>query len=172
MSLQLDKEKLEKIPILKRLRALEEQAGKDVTLGAAAVVAEPSLRTRQGPRPRQSTEQDPEGGSKQKRVQSEQQARQRPARERKESRGDDGAGKGGEVNERGKGRGGGNMKEGGGRPKFADSYAASKFNLSTPAHLTHMELFSNNITGCRFLLFKWNILGTRSILYFVFHLGG
>uniref|UniRef100_A0A3Q3WZU9 Methenyltetrahydrofolate synthase domain-containing protein n=1 Tax=Mola mola TaxID=94237 RepID=A0A3Q3WZU9_MOLML len=69
---KLDKEKLEKIPILKRLRALEEQAGKDVTLGAAAVVAEPSLRTRQ--RPRQSTQQDPEGGSKQKkRVQSEQQ---------------------------------------------------------------------------------------------------
>uniref|UniRef100_A0A3B4GF50 Methenyltetrahydrofolate synthase domain-containing protein n=1 Tax=Pundamilia nyererei TaxID=303518 RepID=A0A3B4GF50_9CICH len=32
---KLDTEKLQKIPILKKLRALEEQAGKDVTLGAA-----------------------------------------------------------------------------------------------------------------------------------------
>lgn len=115
--LQLDKEKLERIPILKRLRALEEQAGKDVTLGTAPVVAEPSLHTSQPrrqtrQRPRQNTQQDPEGESKQdKSVQSEQKARQRRARVRKVSGEDDGAGKEGESNERGKGRQRRNMKE-------------------------------------------------------------
>ncbi|XP_044063856.1 methenyltetrahydrofolate synthase domain-containing protein isoform X4 [Siniperca chuatsi] len=114
---KLDTEKLEKIPILKTLRALEEQAGKDVTLGAAPPAAEPGLQTGQPRRqtrrrPRQNTQQDAEGESKQeKRAESEQKARQRPARVRKESRGDGGRGKEGEINERGKGRSGGNMKE-------------------------------------------------------------
>ncbi|XP_030271258.1 methenyltetrahydrofolate synthase domain-containing protein isoform X1 [Sparus aurata] len=114
---KLDTEKLERIPILKKLRALEEQAGKDVTLGAAPVKAEPGLQTGQprGParrRPRQNTRQDPEGESKQeKRGESEQKTRQRPARVRKESRGDGAGGKEGEVGERGRGRRGGNMKE-------------------------------------------------------------
>uniref|UniRef100_A0A4W6C284 Methenyltetrahydrofolate synthase domain-containing protein n=1 Tax=Lates calcarifer TaxID=8187 RepID=A0A4W6C284_LATCA len=44
---KLDTEKLEKIPILKKLRALEEQAGKDVTLGAVPA-AEKGLEERGG----------------------------------------------------------------------------------------------------------------------------
>lgn len=133
LCLQLDKEKLERIPILKRLRALEEQAGKDVTLGAAPVEAEPSLQTSQPRRqtrrrPRQNTQQDPEGESKQeKRGQSEQKARQHPARVRKESRGDDGAGKEGESNERGKGRRRGNVKEKG--PEEGGSEVTSQRKL-------------------------------------------
>uniref|UniRef100_A0A3B3Z5Z7 Methenyltetrahydrofolate synthase domain-containing protein n=1 Tax=Periophthalmus magnuspinnatus TaxID=409849 RepID=A0A3B3Z5Z7_9GOBI len=39
---KLDKEKLEKIPILKKLRTLEEQTGKDVTLGEVLAKAESS----------------------------------------------------------------------------------------------------------------------------------
>ncbi|XP_036950736.1 methenyltetrahydrofolate synthase domain-containing protein isoform X3 [Acanthopagrus latus] len=115
---KLDTEKLERIPILKKLRALEEQAGKDVTLGAAPVAAQQSgleMGQPRGParrRPQQNTRQDPEGESKQeKRVESEQKTRQRPARVRKESRGDGAGGKEGEVGERGRGRRGGNMKE-------------------------------------------------------------
>ncbi|TKS70080.1 Methenyltetrahydrofolate synthase domain-containing protein [Collichthys lucidus] len=38
---KLDTEKLERIPVLKKLHALEDQAGKDVTLGAAPLAAEP-----------------------------------------------------------------------------------------------------------------------------------
>ncbi|XP_073321140.1 methenyltetrahydrofolate synthase domain-containing protein isoform X2 [Pagrus major] len=114
---KLDTEKLERIPILKKLRALEEQAGKDVTLGAVPVAAEPGLQMGQPRgqtrrRPRQNTRQDPEGESKQeRRVESEQKTRQRPARVRKESRGDGAGGKEGEISERGRGRRGGNMKE-------------------------------------------------------------
>lgn len=118
---QLDTEKLEKIPILKKLCALEEQAGKDVTLGVAPAVSEPVLQT--GPfkrqsrrRPRQNTQQDAEEKSTQnskpeKSAESEQKARQRPARVRRESRGDGRGGSEGEINERRKGRRGGNMKE-------------------------------------------------------------
>lgn len=111
MCLQLDKEKLERIPILKTLRALEEQAGKDVTLGAAPAAAEPDVHSSQPRRqtrrrPKQNAQQGAEGESnREKRAQAEQPARQRPVRERKESRGDEGAG-----NERGKGRRG-NMKD-------------------------------------------------------------
>nr|XP_046241280.1 methenyltetrahydrofolate synthase domain-containing protein isoform X2 [Scatophagus argus] len=111
---KLDTEKLERIPILKRLRALEEQAGKDVTLGAAPVVTEPSLQTAQprGPtrrRPRQNRQQEPEGESKQeKAVQSEQKTRQRPYRVRKESAG---GGKEGEISEKVRGRRRENSKE-------------------------------------------------------------
>ncbi|XP_067447002.1 methenyltetrahydrofolate synthase domain-containing protein isoform X1 [Thunnus thynnus] len=109
---KLDTEKLEKIPILKKLRALEEQAGKDVTLGAAPAAAEPVLQSGQpkrqtSRRPRQNTQRDAEGESKQdskqdKRAETEQRARQRPARVRKESRGDGRGGSEGEISERGK----------------------------------------------------------------------
>ncbi|XP_023139051.2 methenyltetrahydrofolate synthase domain-containing protein isoform X4 [Amphiprion ocellaris] len=107
---KLDTEKLEKIPILRKLRALEEQAGKDVTLGAAPVAAEPVLQTSQPKkqtrrRPRQSTEQDAEGESRQeKRVEAEQKARQRPARVRKESRGEGRGGNEGETTKTVKGK--------------------------------------------------------------------
>lgn len=106
LCLQLDTEKLEKIPILKKLRALEEQAGKDVTLGAVPDAAEPGLQTGQPKRqtrrrPRQNMQQDAEGESRQdyrqeKRAETEQKGRQRPARVRKESRGDGGGGREGE----------------------------------------------------------------------------
>ncbi|XP_070692330.1 methenyltetrahydrofolate synthase domain-containing protein isoform X2 [Pempheris klunzingeri] len=118
---KLDTEKLEKIPILKKLRALEEQAGKDVTLGAAPVAAEPGEQTGQPKRqsrrrPRQNAQQGAEGEPRQdykqeKRAESEPKARQRPARVRKESRGDGGGARRGEVNERGRGKSGGNMRE-------------------------------------------------------------
>ncbi|XP_029946020.1 methenyltetrahydrofolate synthase domain-containing protein isoform X2 [Salarias fasciatus] len=96
--IKLDAEKLEKIPILKKLRALEEKAGKDVTLGAAPAAAEPAVQASQPKRqtrrrPRQNAQQDAGGESRQepqqeRRAETEQKARQRPARERKESRGD------------------------------------------------------------------------------------
>ncbi|XP_010739882.1 methenyltetrahydrofolate synthase domain-containing protein isoform X2 [Larimichthys crocea] len=114
---KLDTEKLERIPILKKLHALEDQAGKDVTLGAVPLAAEPGLQITQPRRqtrrrPRQNTQQDAEGESKQEKgAVSEPKARQRPARVRKESRGDGGGGNKGEISERGKERRGGNMKE-------------------------------------------------------------
>ncbi|KAM9366967.1 methenyltetrahydrofolate synthase domain-containing protein [Symphorus nematophorus] len=114
---KLDTEKLEKIPILKKLRALEEQAGKDVTLGAVPAAAEPGLQSRRQTRQRpwQNSQQDTEGEPKQdNRAKSEQKARQPLARVKKESREDGGGGKEGETSERGKGRRGGNMKEEGG----------------------------------------------------------
>ncbi|XP_078139699.1 methenyltetrahydrofolate synthase domain-containing protein isoform X3 [Centroberyx gerrardi] len=96
---KLDTDKLEKIPILKKLLALEEQAGKDVTLGTAPAAEEPGLQADQKPkrqsrrRPRRNTQQDAEGESKEdsrqeNRAQSEQKPRRGPARVRKESRGD------------------------------------------------------------------------------------
>ncbi|XP_034734973.1 methenyltetrahydrofolate synthase domain-containing protein [Etheostoma cragini] len=117
---KLDTEKLEKIPVLKKLRALEEEAGKDVTLGVAPVAPEQSRQTSQTKRqtrrrPRQNIQQDDEGQSKPEKIESEQKARQwRPTRVRKESSGDGGGG-----NERGKGKRGENLKvkgpeEGGG----------------------------------------------------------
>uniref|UniRef100_A0A1A7YBP8 Methenyltetrahydrofolate synthase domain-containing protein n=2 Tax=Iconisemion striatum TaxID=60296 RepID=A0A1A7YBP8_9TELE len=94
---KLDTEKLKKIPILKKLQALEEQAGKDVTLGATPPAAEPGLQNdepKRQPRrrPRRNTQQDAEGEtsqeSRQERgIESGQRARQQPARVRKESRG-------------------------------------------------------------------------------------
>ncbi|XP_034535954.1 methenyltetrahydrofolate synthase domain-containing protein isoform X3 [Notolabrus celidotus] len=112
---KLNTEKLQKIPILKKLRDLEEEAGKDVTLGAPPEDVEPGLQTSRPPRqtrrrPRQNAQQDDEGEPKLERgAESEQRARQRPARVRKESRGD--AGKEGETNERRRGKSGGNMRE-------------------------------------------------------------
>ncbi|XP_017259728.1 methenyltetrahydrofolate synthase domain-containing protein isoform X1 [Kryptolebias marmoratus] len=92
---KLDTEKLKKIPILKKLRALEEQAGKDVTLGATPPAAEPTLQDDQPKRqprrrPRRNTQQDTEGETSQeskpeKETETGQKARQQPAR--KESRG-------------------------------------------------------------------------------------
>ncbi|XP_070759645.1 methenyltetrahydrofolate synthase domain-containing protein [Enoplosus armatus] len=134
---KLDTEKLEKIPILKKLRALEEQAGKDVTLGAAPAAAEPGLQTGQPRRqtrrkPRQNTQQDAEGESRQEKraEQSDQKPRQRPARVRKESRGDGRGGKEGEINERGKGRSGGNIKEKGPEQGGSEVMSQRKLPLS------------------------------------------
>lgn len=104
MSSQLAEEKLERIPILQRLRTLEEQAGKDVTLGATPVVAEHGVQTGSS-LAGQKIGADPEGTSKQgRRAQLGQKARQLP--ETKEIRGQDRTDK-----ERGKGRRGGNRKE-------------------------------------------------------------
>lgn len=114
---KLDTEKLEKIPILKKLRALEEQAGKDVTLGVAPTTAEPGVQTGQPKRqtrrrPKQNMQEEGEGESKQEKiVESEQRARQRPARVRKDSRGDGGGDQEREINRRGRGRRGENMRE-------------------------------------------------------------
>lgn len=94
---KLDIEKLEKIPILKKLRALEEQTGKDVTLGAAPAKAEPSQAKKPTTRrrPRQNTQKDLEEEPKQapkqeQRAVPEQRSRQRAARVRKESKEDGG----------------------------------------------------------------------------------
>lgn len=106
---KLDEEKLEKIPILKKLRDAEEQAGKDVTLGASPAVPEPSTqggRAKRQSRRRPNTRADPEREPKpdNKAEPPEPKARQRPSRARKESRGDEGAAKEGETRERGKER--------------------------------------------------------------------
>lgn len=106
VSSQLDKEKLERIPILQRLRTMEEQAGKDVTLGASPVVAEHSVQTGSS-MAGQKIAEDPEGTSEHgRRVQLGQKAGQLPDRDTKEIRGQDRTGK-----ERRKGRRGGNRKE-------------------------------------------------------------
>lgn len=121
--IKLDNEKLEKIPILKQLRALEEQAGKDVTLGEAPTAAEPGQtgppkrQTRR--RPRQNMQQDEIGDSKQEKiVESEKKARQRPPRVRKESGG---------GYERGKGKRGENQNEKG--PEEGGSEVTSQRKL-------------------------------------------
>ncbi|CAN9507013.1 unnamed protein product [Ophioblennius macclurei] len=119
--IKLDTEKLEKIPILKKLRDLEEKAGKDVTLGAAPAAAEPTVQTGQPKkqprrRPRQNTQQDAGGESRQeprqeRRGETEQRTRQRPARVRKESRGDGKGGNEGEVRKTVRDKGKGNTRE-------------------------------------------------------------
>ncbi|XP_031615394.1 methenyltetrahydrofolate synthase domain-containing protein isoform X1 [Oreochromis aureus] len=118
---KLDTEKLQKIPILKKLRALEEQAGKDVTLGAAPVAtgaglhaSQPKRQTRRRPRP--NTQQDAEGESSQdsrleKRIEGEPKARQHLTRMSKESRGDGKAGNEQETGKTIKGKSRGNTKE-------------------------------------------------------------
>ncbi|XP_026233987.1 methenyltetrahydrofolate synthase domain-containing protein isoform X1 [Anabas testudineus] len=137
---KLNTEKLEKIPILKKLRALEEQDGKDVTLGEMPAAAEPSLQTVQPKRqtrqrPRQNTRQDadrePMLDSKQDRgAEEEQKARLRPARVRKESRGEGRGGNEGEVNKRRKGKSGGNMKEKGPEEEGSEVMSQHKVPLS------------------------------------------
>ncbi|XP_063737330.1 methenyltetrahydrofolate synthase domain-containing protein isoform X2 [Eleginops maclovinus] len=114
---KLDPEKLEKIPVLKKLRDLEEQGGKDVTLGVAPEATEPGLQTGQTKRPprrrpRRNIQQDDEGESKQEKTgESDQKPRQRPPRVRKEVRGDGGGDNDREFNKRGRGRRGDNMRE-------------------------------------------------------------
>ncbi|XP_068586291.1 methenyltetrahydrofolate synthase domain-containing protein isoform X1 [Cebidichthys violaceus] len=128
---KLNIEKLEKIPILKKLRALEEEAGKDVTLGVAPPAAEPGLQTGQPKRqtrrrPRQNIEQDDMGESKPEKIaESEKKARQRPARVRKEGRGDGGGGY-----ERGKGNRGENLKEKGPEEGGSEVMSQRKLPLS------------------------------------------
>ncbi|XP_077420754.1 methenyltetrahydrofolate synthase domain-containing protein isoform X2 [Vanacampus margaritifer] len=111
---KLDPEKLEKIPILKTLLAMEEQAGKDVTLGVAPPPAEPLLQT--GPpkkqnrrKPRQkAARQDAQDESEEKNAEPQPNAGQRAPRVRKESRGSEG--EGAERRSK-KGRSGRNLKE-------------------------------------------------------------
>lgn len=123
---KLHNEKLEKIPILKKMLALEEQAGKDVTLGEAPPPAEPGQtgppKRQNRRRPRQNVHPDDMGESKQENVDSERKGRQRPARVRKESRGEGGGGY-----ERGKGKSGENGKEKG--PEEGGSEVASQRKL-------------------------------------------
>lgn len=115
---------------------MEEQAGKDVTLGASPAVPEPSVQSSQAKRqtrrrPGQNTQQDPERESKpDKREQSEQKGRQRPTRVRKESRGDEGAAKEGEIHERGKGRRRGNASEKGPEEGGSEATPQRKLPLS------------------------------------------
>ncbi|XP_061600213.1 methenyltetrahydrofolate synthase domain-containing protein isoform X2 [Cololabis saira] len=100
---KLDPEKLERIPILKKLRALEEEAGKDVTLGEASPTADYGLQTNQPrrqprQRPRRNDRREGEGESKlEKGVQAEQKPRQQTARMRKNSRGESRGAKEGQV---------------------------------------------------------------------------
>ncbi|XP_026176374.1 methenyltetrahydrofolate synthase domain-containing protein isoform X1 [Mastacembelus armatus] len=75
---KLDTEKLEKIPVLKKLRALEEQAGTDVTLGAVPAAAEADLQTGQ---PKRQTRRRPRPNKQQ----GAETARLHPAQGRKES---------------------------------------------------------------------------------------
>ncbi|TNN74942.1 Methenyltetrahydrofolate synthase domain-containing protein [Liparis tanakae] len=126
---KLHTEKLEKIPILKKMLALEEQAGKDVTLGEAPPPAEPGQtgppkrQTRR--RPRQNVHPDDMGESKQENVDSEKKGRQRPPRVRKESRGEGGGGY-----ERGKGKRGENAKEKGPEEGGSEVVSQRKLPLS------------------------------------------
>ncbi|XP_061521907.1 methenyltetrahydrofolate synthase domain-containing protein isoform X2 [Phycodurus eques] len=112
---KLDTEKLEKIPILKKLLAQEEQAGKDVTLGAGPPSAEPLSQTgapkkqsRRKPRQKAARQDAQEESKEEKSGEPQPNARQRPARVRKESRGSEG-----EATEsrRRKGQSGRNIKE-------------------------------------------------------------
>lgn len=97
LCLQLDAEKLEKIPILQKMRALEEQAGKDVTLGVESAKAKPSQAKKPtARRPRQNTQKDVEEEPKQAPKHEQgavppQKSRQRMVRVRKENK-EDGAG--------------------------------------------------------------------------------
>nr|XP_043871560.1 methenyltetrahydrofolate synthase domain-containing protein-like isoform X1 [Solea senegalensis]XP_043885552.1 methenyltetrahydrofolate synthase domain-containing protein isoform X1 [Solea senegalensis] len=140
---KLDMEKLEKIPILKTLHALEEQAGKDVTLGVALAAAEPALHTAQPKRqtrrrPKRNTQQDAEGESKQSapRGEGQQKGRLRPARVRKESRGDDKGGDEREIGEKRKVKSGRNMREKGPEEKSGEVTSQRKI----PASVTTVYL--------------------------------
>lgn len=136
LCLQLDVEKLQKIPILKKLQALEEEAGKDVTLGSVpatvagtVAAAEPAPRAAQPRRqtrrrPRLSSQQEAEEEFKQeskpeRKTEGEQNFRQRPARVRKDSRG------GEERATKGRGRGG-NFKEKGPDEKGSEGTASER----------------------------------------------
>ncbi|KAM9816839.1 methenyltetrahydrofolate synthase domain-containing protein [Neosynchiropus ocellatus] len=107
---KLDSDKLEKIPILKKLRAMEEEAGKDVTLGAVPDPAEPApqaapskRQNKRRPRQRPRADAGEEGKQDHKednREEPEQKPRQRPPRVRKESRGEAKGASEGEPGER------------------------------------------------------------------------
>ncbi|XP_061883094.1 methenyltetrahydrofolate synthase domain-containing protein isoform X2 [Entelurus aequoreus] len=106
--------KLEKIPILKKFLALEEEAGKDVTLGPEPPATESPLQNarpkRQNQRkPRQKVREDAQEEFNDERSgEAEPNTRRRPPRVRKESRGSEGEG----VEKRKRTRGGeGNRKE-------------------------------------------------------------
>uniref|UniRef100_A0A3Q2UP56 Methenyltetrahydrofolate synthase domain-containing protein n=1 Tax=Fundulus heteroclitus TaxID=8078 RepID=A0A3Q2UP56_FUNHE len=143
---KLDAEKLEKIPILKKLRALEEQAGKDVTLGTASHAAEPGLQANQPKRqprrrPRRNSQQDTEGEAgqesrREKKGEGEQRARQQPARVRKESRGSGRGDEEGDAGRLAKGRSRRAVREQG--PEEGGGEAASQRKL--PQSLTTVYL--------------------------------
>nr|XP_057944725.1 methenyltetrahydrofolate synthase domain-containing protein isoform X3 [Doryrhamphus excisus] len=126
---KLDTAKLEKIPILKKLLALEEQAGKDVMLGAEPPATEPPLPNDQPKRqsrrrPRQKARQDTqEESNEEKSVEPGQNTRRHPPRVRKESRGSEGEGV---ERRRRRGRGGGNMKEKGSEETGGEVLTQSK----------------------------------------------
>lgn len=131
---KLDIEKLEKIPILKKLRALEEQTGNDVTLGAAPAKAESSQAKKPTTRrrPRQNTQKDveeePKQASKQEqRAVPEQRSRQWTARVRKESKEDGGGGEG--QGSKAKGRSGA-VKDKGSEETGAASLSHSKLPVT------------------------------------------
>lgn len=132
MSPQLDKEKLETIPILQRLRTLERQAGKDVTLAAGPAV--PTGSSTAG----QERGEDPEGTSKQgRRARLPRKVRRLPDRETKDVGGQDRAGKeggkGGNRTAQGQEEGGGEVKP----PSFTTVYLGG-----IPASLRVSELKS------------------------------
>lgn len=145
-------EKLEKIPILKKLRALEEQDGKDVTLGAAPPAAEPGLHTDQPKRqprrrPRQNIQQEGEF-KPEKSPQGEERARQRPARVRKESRGESKGAMEGQGDKMIKGKSRGTIKEQGledrgegeGTPRKLPSSVTTVYLGGIPSGLRVSEL--------------------------------
>ncbi|XP_037103807.1 methenyltetrahydrofolate synthase domain-containing protein isoform X1 [Syngnathus acus] len=112
---KLDTDKLEKIPILKKLLALEEQAGKDVTLGVAPSPAEPvsqpgppKKQSRRRLRQKAARHDAHEESKEEKSVEPQLNAGPRLARVRKESRGSEVEGA---EKRRRKGRSGRNLKE-------------------------------------------------------------
>ncbi|XP_057706004.1 methenyltetrahydrofolate synthase domain-containing protein isoform X1 [Corythoichthys intestinalis] len=134
-------EKMEKIPILKKLLALEEQAGKDVTLGEAPPSSEPlpqsdapKKQSRRRPRQKSARQNVQEETMEEKSVEPEGNARQRPARVRKESRGSEG--EVAERRKRRKGQTGKNTKE-----KNSEEAGGEVLNTSkTPLSVTTVYL--------------------------------
>ncbi|XP_034045002.1 methenyltetrahydrofolate synthase domain-containing protein isoform X1 [Thalassophryne amazonica] len=77
---KLDSTKLKKIPILKKLRAAEEQAGKNVTLGDLPAMVELSLQTGQTQTHARRSQNTQWGAERESRVvESEQKAKKHPA---------------------------------------------------------------------------------------------
>ncbi|XP_072321811.1 methenyltetrahydrofolate synthase domain-containing protein isoform X1 [Eucyclogobius newberryi] len=146
---KLDTEKLEKIPILKKLRALEEQTGKDVTLGEVPAKAEPSQAKNQTTRrPRRNTHKDVEEEPKQapKHEQGalpQQRSRQRRARkENKEDVAGVSAGEGPKAKGAGTGKEKGSEESRGthsSRPKIPDT-VTSLYLGGIPPELRVSEL--------------------------------
>lgn len=150
---KLDTEKLEKIPILKKLRALEEQIGKDVTLGVVPPKAEPSQAKKPtARRPRQITqkavEKEPIRAPRYEQgAVLQQKSRQRIARVRKENK-EDGAGEREEESTKTKAKRVGTVREKGfeepsgdysSRPKIPDT-VTSLYLGGIPPELRVSEL--------------------------------